>query len=92
MQHMPHDENVPRVLLSTASPYKFPRVVAEALHLEHVQDMDDFQCMDALSKVTGTKSPSMLRNLEHKIPRFTDVIDIAEMPSYVQQQAHQFAK
>ncbi len=92
MQHMPHDENVPRVLLSTASPYKFPRVVAEALHLEHVQDMDDFQCMDALSKVTGTKSPSMLRNLEHKIPRFTDVIDIAEMPSYVQQQAHHFAK
>lgn len=92
MQHIPHDENVPRVLLSTASPYKFPRVVAEALGLKNVKDMDDFQCMDALSEATGTKAPSMLRELENKTPRFTDVIDISQMPSYVQTQANNFAK
>ncbi|MFU0662723.1 threonine synthase [Gardnerella vaginalis] len=92
MQHIPHDESVPRVLLSTASPYKFPRVVAEALSLHNVQDMNDFECMDALSKATGTKAPSMLRNLEKQTPRFTDVIDIAEMPSYVQEHSHNFAQ
>ncbi|MDF0753693.1 threonine synthase [Gardnerella greenwoodii] len=92
MQHIPHDESVPRVLLSTASPYKFPRVVAEALGLKNVQNMDDFQCMDALSEATGTKAPSMLRELENKTPRFTDVIDISQMPSYVQTQANNFAK
>lgn len=92
MQNIPHDESTPRVLLSTASPYKFPRVVAEALNIEHVQDMDDFKCMDALSEATGTKAPRMLRDLENKTPRFNDVIDIAEMPSYVQKQAHNFAK
>lgn len=92
MQNIPHDESTPRVLLSTASPYKFPRVVAEALNIEHVQDMDDFKCMDALSEATGTKAPRMLRDLENQTPRFNDVIDIAEMPSYVQKQAHDFAK
>lgn len=92
MQHIPHDENVPRVLLSTASPYKFPRVVAESLNIEHVQDMDDFKCMDALSEATGTKAPSMLRDLEHKSPRFNDVINVEDMPEYVLAQAHNFAK
>lgn len=92
MQNIPHDESTPRVLLSTASPYKFPRVVAEALNIEHVQDMDDFKCMDALSEATGTKAPRTLRDLENQTPRFNDVIDIAEMPSYVQKQAHNFAK
>nr|WP_196489627.1 threonine synthase [Gardnerella vaginalis] len=92
MQNIPHDSNVPRVLLSTASPYKFPRVVASALNIEHVQDMDDFKCMDALSIATGTKAPSMLRNLENQTPRFNDVIDIAEMTNYVQKQAHDFTK
>ena len=92
MQNIPHDESTPRVLLSTASPYKFPRVVAEALNIEHVQDMDDFKCMDALSKATGTKAPSMLRNLENKTPRFNDVINVEDMPEYVLAQAHNFAK
>lgn len=92
MQNIPHDESTPRVLLSTASPYKFPRVVAEALNIEHVQDMNDFKCMDALSKATGTKAPSMLRNLENKTPRFNDVINVEDMPEYVLAQAHNFAK
>lgn len=92
MQNIPHDESTPRVLLSTASPYKFPRVVAESLNIEHVQDMDDFKCMDALSEATGTKAPSMLRNLEQKSPRFNDVINVEDMPEYVLAQAHNFAK
>ena len=66
--------------------------MAEALGLKNVQNMDDFQCMDALSEATGTKAPSMLRELENKTPRFTDVIDISQMPSYVQTQANNFAK
>ena len=92
MQHIPHDLSIPRVLLSTASPYKFPRVVAEALSVKSVQDLDDFSCMDALSKTTGTEAPSALRGLEKLSPRFTDVIDIAEMPDYVKEHAHNFAQ
>ncbi len=92
MQHIPHDLSVPRVLLSTASPYKFPRVVAEALSVKNVQDLDDFSCMDALSKTTETEAPNALRSLENLSPRFTDVIDIAEMPDYVKEHAHNFAQ
>ena len=37
MQQMPRDPLTPRVLLSTASPYKFPRVVNESLGLGRVR-------------------------------------------------------
>ena len=61
-QQMPRDPLTPRVILSTASPYKFPRVVNEALGLD--ADGTDFECMDVLSRETGTTAPAALRGLE----------------------------
>ena len=55
-QQMPRDPLTPRVILSTASPYKFPRVVNEALGLD--ADGTDFECMDVLSRETGTTAPA----------------------------------
>lgn len=71
-----------RVLLSTASPYKFPRAVCEALKLD-VPD-DDFDAMRVLENATGTKAPAQLAELEHKPVRFTDVVDVADMGAYVE--------
>ena len=48
MQQMPRDPLTPRVLLSTASPYKFPRVVNESLGLD--ASGTDFECMDVLAE------------------------------------------
>ena len=74
-----------RVLLSTASPYKFPRAVAEALGLSC--PAEDFDCMDVLEKVTGTEAPSQLAELASRPVRFTDVVDVPAMGAYVEQAA-----
>lgn len=85
MQQMPRDPLTPRVLLSTASPYKFPRVVNEALGWD--ASGSDFDCMDVLAEHSGTTVPKALRGLERANVRFTDVVDIDGMPAYVEQAA-----
>lgn len=81
MNDMEADPLTPRILLSTASPYKFPRVVGESLGLKLPDN--DFQCMDAVADATGTTPPSQLRFLETAPVRFKDVISIADMKNYV---------
>ena len=71
-----------RVLLSTASPYKFPRAVCEALGLD--VPADDFEAMRVLEQATGTTAPAQLAELEQKPIRFTDVCDVADMGAYVE--------
>ena len=85
MKQMPRDPLTPRVLLATASPYKFPRVVNESLGLETAGT--DFECMDALAAATGTTAPSALRGLETAAVRFADVVTIAGMEHFVQSAA-----
>ena len=85
MQQMPRDPLTPRVLLSTASPYKFPRVVNESLGLD--ASGTDFECMDMLAKATGTTAPAALRGLETSDVRFDHVVDIDGMEGFVEQAA-----
>jgi len=81
MQQMPADPLTPRVLLSTASPYKFPRVVNEALGFDATGS--DFACMDELSRQTGTIAPAALRGLETADVRFDKVVEIDDMEDFV---------
>lgn len=74
-----------RVLLSTASPYKFPRAVAGALGL--FCPPDDFSCMEVLSKATGTAAPAQLAELRDKPVLHTDVVDIDGMAAFVESAA-----
>ena len=60
-----------RILLSTASPYKFPRAVAGALGL--FCPPSDFACMDVLAKATDTTAPEQLSTLQDKPVLHTDV-------------------
>ncbi|MDO4913512.1 MAG: threonine synthase [Bifidobacteriaceae bacterium] len=85
MKQIPSDPNTPRILLSTASPYKFPRVVNEALGFD--AQGTDFECMDELSKNTNTTAPSALRDLENAAIRFSKVCDIENMEHIVEQAA-----
>jgi threonine synthase len=85
LEQMPKDPQTPRVLLSTASPYKFPRVVNESLGFD--ASGTDFECMDVLSRETGTTAPAALRTLENAQVRFSDVVTIEGMGSYVERAA-----
>ena len=66
-------EGVPMVVLSTASPYKFPRSVLEALG--HTAPQNDFEAMQELEAATGRTAPVSLAALRQKAERFNTVID-----------------
>ncbi|MBM6953904.1 threonine synthase [Enorma phocaeensis] len=74
-----------RVLLSTASPYKFPRAVAEALGLRTPKD--DFACMDVLAQATGTQPPAQLSCLADAPILHDSVVDIDRMEAFVERAA-----
>ena len=72
----------PMVVLSTASPYKFPAAVLAAL--EDAGDMDEFARMERLQQVSGVPIPENLAGLQHKKERHTGVIEKDKMLSFVE--------
>lgn len=78
---MDQADGAPVVVLSTASPYKFPAAVLSALGEEPGDD--EFAMMDKLSALTGTPIPKNLATLREKQVRHKDVIDKDAMLDYV---------
>lgn len=72
----------PLAVLSTASPYKFPAAVLDALGLPPAAD--DFEAMEALHRATGTGIPANLAALTTLPERHTGVIGRDEMLQCVQ--------
>ena len=72
-------------MLSTASPYKFPASVLEALG-EPVST-DAAEQIALMEKISGTKIPAALAGVLEKNVRFKDVVAPEEMMSYVQGKA-----
>jgi threonine synthase len=70
-------DNAPMVVLSTASPYKFPAAVLSAL--EDNNDPDEFDKMDRLCAVSGVKIPENLVSVRYKKELHTDVIAKEDM-------------
>lgn len=70
-------DGVPMVVLSTASPFKFPRSVLEALG--HTAPENDFEAMQALEEAAGRTAPASLAVLRQKAERFSTVIDPAQI-------------
>lgn len=74
---------VPRVILSTASPFKFCRDVCYALGVS--TEGTDFDCMQRLEGIGRIEAPTGLARLAGAKERFADVIDIDQMPAYVKE-------
>ena len=70
-------EGVPMVVLSTASPFKFPRSVLEALG--RTAPENDFEAMQQLEAATAHTAPASLAALRQKPERFNTVIDPAQI-------------
>lgn len=75
------EDGAPVVVLSTASPYKFPAAVLGAL--EGGCDGDEFAMMERLHRLTGTEVPRNLAGLQGRTVRHRDVIDKEQMLDYV---------
>ena len=71
----------PMVVLSTASPYKFPVAVLTAIGGD--TSGDEFQQMERLSAISGVAIPRNLSGLQGKAERHTGVIDKDAMLDYV---------
>lgn len=72
----------PMVVLSTASPYKFPAAVLSAL--EGGCDLDEFAQMQRLCQLTGVSVPKNLQGLQEKKELHTGVIAKDAMLTYVE--------
>ena len=71
----------PMVVLSTASPYKFPVAVLTAIGGD--TSGTEFEQMDRLSSLTGVPVPGNLANLQGKEEKHTGVIEKDAMLEYV---------
>ena len=69
--------DAPMVVLSTASPFKFPRDVLAALG--ETAPESDFAAMAALTAKTGAAAPASLRELDKLPVRFNTVVEPAEI-------------
>ena len=75
-------DNAPMVVLSTASPYKFPAAVLSSL--ENSSEPDEFKQMERLAQLTGVPVPGNLQGLQTRKELHTDVIPKNQMHDYVQ--------
>ena len=74
-------DRAPCVVLSTASPYKFPASVLTALGEEIPADAA--AQLKRMEELSGTKAPAPLAHVLDRAPRFRDVIAPGEMMNYV---------
>ncbi|MCI8434768.1 MAG: threonine synthase [Clostridia bacterium] len=74
-------DETPTVIVSTASPFKFPKSVLTALG-ERVPD-DDFKAVYRLEDVSAMPAPESIVALERMEKRFADIIDKQDIGDYV---------
>jgi len=77
------EDNRPTVILSTASAYKFPEAVLDALGKEAAED--EFDTMERLAKESGVAIPANLSGLREREVLHKDVIDRNAILDYVMQ-------
>ncbi len=70
------------VIVSTASPYKFASDVLSAVAVDKKAE-DEFEVIDILESVSGTKAPTQLKSLKNKEVRFNNVCKKQEMEKVV---------
>ncbi|MCD7763471.1 MAG: threonine synthase [Lachnospiraceae bacterium] len=75
-------ENVPAVIASTASPYKFARSVMTAIDSKYGK-MDDFALIDELHRLSGTPIPRAIEEIRNAPVLHDTVIEKDEMEAAV---------
>ena len=83
METLDKKDTTPVVVLSTASPYKFPQDVLYALTGNDVKD--SFKGVKRLHLLTAMKPPKSLMELRYRVPRFKTVVgnNLDEMAAVV---------
>ncbi len=77
-------DHTPTVIASTASPYKFARSVMEAIDSKYA-GMDDFELIDELSRISGTKVPRAIEEIRSAEVLHDEVIERTQMEAAVKE-------
>lgn len=75
-------DRTPTVIVSTASPYKFPKVVISAIQGEELSD--DFEAVSRLLELSGVPLPKAVSGLEELPVRHQTVVSVKDMPREVE--------
>ncbi len=75
-------DDIPTVIDSTASPYKFSKSVLTAICGE-TPELNEFDMVDELNRISGVEVPASLANLKNKTVRFRDVCNKEDMSEMV---------
>ena len=76
-------DDIPTVIDSTASPYKFSASVLNAVLAGKTPELNEFEMVDELHNVTGADVPKPLASLKDKEVRFSDVCNKEDMSQMV---------
>lgn len=76
-------DNTKTIIASTASPFKFGKTVSKAVGI-HIDDLDDFRIIEALSKTVHNDIPQSVRTLENKMVIHNNTCKKEEMKLAVQ--------
>lgn len=74
------DDKTKAILLSTASPFKFPESVLMAITGEEI---DVYEAIDRLHEVTGVKIPYPLENIKEREVRFKEVVEKEDILDFI---------
>ncbi len=77
----------PAVVLSTASPFKFPAAVLQAL--EGTSPENEFDAIARLEEISNFTAPKALTSLRDIPQRHKDVVNLDDMESYILRKAEQ---
>ena len=77
-------DEMPAVIASTASPYKFTRSVMDAIAQDH-ENMGDFELADALEKLSGVPVPKAVNDIRTAPVLHDRVVDAEDMPKTVKE-------
>ena len=75
-------DDVPAVIASTASPYKFTRSVMDAINPEY-DKLDDFKLIDELSKIANVKIPNAIEEIRNAEVRHNNLVEVDGMEAIV---------
>ncbi len=76
-------DDIPTVIDSTASPYKFSKSVLTAVSGGETPDMNEFAMVDELEKKTNTQAPLPIKALQQKAVRHQNICDKENMNEMV---------
>ena len=76
-------DDIPTVIDSTASPYKFSKSVLTAVLGGKTPELDEFDMVEELNKTTGAEVPTPLASLKSKQVRFNNVCNKEDMSKMV---------